>query len=436
MPAVVPPRSPPRSAITQFSSHSSSASSRDGDTRTSSRSRSRSGAVESWRRDAVPLAGSRARRRRRRPAARAARRARVRAARRVGVGERAPVARDETAQRQRVLGRCMPLRARVGQELEEHARAGVVVVDRRDDERAARAREARTNRRSSSCMRRAPPVEHARRPRRVGARHGVGEPPGLEQPAAQAHVRPDALLHARRRRPRRTRCRARRPGSASARVAAAGASSESSAHVAVEQPRDERPAARRRARARRSASPPRTARRRASRSRSACSASGPVPRARFAPGARRGRCDSHAVHSSSWIVAPRRGWSRALRGSRASAAGPPRLARVDQGELERDRAAPTTQQFARRSARRRGELGVAQRACAAGAARSGRARRTCRASASRDAREVHVVGSRSAELDEARRGRAPALRCRARAPGPLARAGTSRAASSASSVAT
>ena len=193
-PAVVPPGSPPRSPITQLSSHSSSVCSRDGDTRTSSRARSRSGPVEVGARDAVPLARRGARDARIGEQRELLRRPRRQRAPRRRIGQRAPVLGDEPAQRQRMARRVW--RSASGRQLEEDARPGVVVVDGgHHDERGRPATSARTNSRSSSCIAARRRSSAARR-LAVGAGRGIRQPPGVEQPAAQARVGPHAVLHA------------------------------------------------------------------------------------------------------------------------------------------------------------------------------------------------------------------------------------------------
>ena len=131
LPAVTPPGSPPRSPITQFSSHSSSMCSLDGDTRMSSRVRSRSGPLDVG--PATPYHSSGAA-----PgtpaSASTASWAADRAALAAGTG--AVRARRCCATSPRSESGCrLPLG--VGQQLEEHAGAGVVVIDggRRDEPR-------------------------------------------------------------------------------------------------------------------------------------------------------------------------------------------------------------------------------------------------------------------------------------------------------------
>ena len=66
--------------------------------------------------------------------------------------------RDEPAQRQRMIHR-VPLR--LGQELEEDARTGVVVVDGRDDDERARAAQRPREQSQLVVHRRAAPVDGA-----------------------------------------------------------------------------------------------------------------------------------------------------------------------------------------------------------------------------------------------------------------------------------
>lgn len=100
--------------------------------------------------------------------------------------------RDETPQRKRVLrgARC---RLRLGQELEQGARTGVVVVHGCHDETLPRARDGADE--QSQLV-----VQHA-----ATKIQGVGglaaiercEPPRVEEASARAQIRPHAVLHSR-----------------------------------------------------------------------------------------------------------------------------------------------------------------------------------------------------------------------------------------------
>ena len=163
-----------------------------------------------------------------------------------------------------------------------------------------------------------------------------------------------------------------------------------------------------------------------------------VPARELGPGRSR-PLRSHAVHSSSCAVAPRCSSSRSAPSVRASARGATRLAGVDRSNSSGWRIAETSSsrpeaRGARPSAAASSGAPRGAARSAAAAARSGRAARTCRASASGDVLERPLVARR--QLDQPQQVARPARACRARRPGPLERAGTSRAASSASSAAT
>jgi hypothetical protein len=84
-------------------------------------------------------------------------------------------------------------RLRLGQQLEQRAGAGVVVVDRRDDEESARTRAGAREQAQLVVQQCPPPID------RIGPARSVAQrqTPGLEQAAARPKVRPHAVLHAR-----------------------------------------------------------------------------------------------------------------------------------------------------------------------------------------------------------------------------------------------
>ena len=249
----------------------------------------------------------------------------------------------------------------------------------------------------------AAPVEGAGR-LAVGAGRGIREPPRVEQ------RRRAAACSARRRPARRRsrRCRTRVP-SAPAGVRMRTVSSRSGrveavfGDVAVEDAAHERRADRRRASARRSASPPGTARR-PRRDRGSPARRAVRDRARARTTAARRPLRSHAVHSSSCAVAPRSQLVAQHAERAGERGGAPRLARVDQVELERllhRRHAAARARSARRVRASAPEPARSARGAApsaAAAARSGRGGRTVPSSASGDVLERPLVARR--QLDE------------------------------------